>query len=365
MKAYRFLLAAMALLSTFGMSAQMTQRLTATKTNEYGLIYNLPKTGIVVTISATKTVETPGEFARYAKKYLNMTPILEPRTRYEMGKVEIYTRPLADDAEQYLVRFKSGQGVFMMVTADGFPVSIGDDAFTPAPAPVTSLKEVGAAPTILETPAAHQAVTEDMLRATSSAKRAELAADKIYEIRQQRSDIISGQADNMPSDGEAMKVALAALDRQEQALTAMFVGTTATSTEVKTFYYTPSADDERVHRVIARLSATDGLVGPDDLSGSPIYLDMTVTRRGELPVNEKGVVKTFPKEGVAYRIPGNADVKVTYDGRALAQAAVSVAQFGVVFGLDPAIFTAKKSPGYLHFDSNTGAILELGIFNGD
>lgn len=356
----KYILAATLTLLPSVLHAQNTQRLAATKANEYGLIYTLPMTKIDVTIEATKTVETPGEFFQYSKKYLNLDPIIEHHVSWSLKDVMITRSAVADESEKFLCRFKNGSGVFMMVTPESFPVSINDPDYNPALPPTANLRAVEAEPTILETDAARQAVTEDMLRAQSSAKRAELAAAKIYELRAQRNDIISGQAENMPGDGAAMKIALDNIDRQEKALTAMFVGTTSVSTEVRSFSYTPSAEDEKIHKVIARLSSLDGIVDANDLSGSPIYLDINVTRREELPVNEKGVVKTFPKEGFAYRIPGTADVSVKFDGRQVAFAAMPVAQFGVVFGIDPGLFTSKKAPAYLRLDPSTGAIVELG-----
>lgn len=53
--------ALVAMLSVAGMSAQTTQKLTATKANEYGLIYSLPKTVLDITIEAEKEVKKPGE----------------------------------------------------------------------------------------------------------------------------------------------------------------------------------------------------------------------------------------------------------------------------------------------------------------
>ncbi len=37
-----------------------------------------------------------------------------------------------------------------------------------------------------------------------------------------------------------------------------------------------------------------------------------------------------------------------------------MAQMGVVFGLEPNLFTDKKEPAYVIFDPTTGAIRELG-----
>lgn len=341
--------------------AQTTQRLTANKASEYGLIYTLPVTRLEVTIAAEKTVATPGEFYQYAVKYLNTKPILAPETTWRITGAVIRPVAAADPDEQYLVSFKGGTGTYMTLTAEGFPLSVNDDAYEPEADDVELPKAVKAKPTILETPEASQAVTPEMIQSRSASKRAELAAQKIYELRTNRNEIISGQAESMPADGEAMKLALSRIDRQEEALTAMFNGTRKTSVEVRTYTVDIPADPSEAGRtVLARLSASEGLVAADDLSGAPVYLTLVPVLQGKLPVNDKGETKTFPKGGVAYRIPGTAEAKLTYDGATLAEAEFDVAQYGVVFGLDPALFTSKKSPSYLHFNPLTGGVRELG-----
>lgn len=347
----------LALACSMTASAQTTQKLSANKANEYGLIYSLPLTALDITVEAERTVETPGEFYRYAQKYLSLDPVTATSQSWTIKSVTITPRGIADTDERYLVQFKGGSAPFMVINAEQFPLSVNtEEAFKQ---PESALPEAQPAkPTILELPVARQAITEEMLRSTSTPKRAELAAARILELRQNRSDIISGQADAMPSDGAAMKLALDNLNAQEQALTAMFTGTTQTSTEVETFTYVPdSLDTQRV--IIARLSATQGLVSPDDLSGAPIYLDINVDDRATLPVNEKGETKRFPKGGLAYRIPGSATATVTFDGRTVARTEVALAQAGVVFGLDPAVFTDKKAPSAAIFNPVSGAIVEL------
>lgn len=115
-----------------------------------------------------------------------------------------------------------------------------------------------------------------------------------YELRQSRSDLITGQADQMPPDGKAMQIVIDEIAAQEAALTAMFVGTTQTETDVNTITYTPGDDVSR--KVIARISAIGGIVDANDLSGDPITLSLRVTDRGRLPLNEKGQPKEFQRE---------------------------------------------------------------------
>lgn len=352
-----FLLGAMVSLPVF---AQTSSKLTATKANEFGLIYTLPLTAFEVTIAVEKTVKTPGEHYQYARKYLNADPIMKPSVAWRITEAVINPIAIADEEERYLANFKGGTGTFMMLSDSNFPISVNDEDYSPEIRLAELPKPVAAEPTVLQKPIAQQAITPEMIQSKSSAKRAELAAEKIYELRTNRNEIISGQADAMPSDGAAMKLALDQLSAQEEALTAMFLGTVQTSVEVRTYTVYVPDEGEDARMVVARLSALDGLVAADDLSGDPIYVEITPVSRGELPVNEKGVTKTFPKGGVAYRIPGSARVSLSYEGRTLAEKEFDVAQYGVVFGLDPALFTNKREPAYLHFNPLTGAVRELG-----
>lgn len=339
-------------------SAQTTQKLTATKATDWGLVYNLPDLEVRVTLEAKRTVRRPGELHNYAVKYLKSKPITETSEEWTLVSATINTRPVVNPDERYSVQFKSGSQVSMLLSDSGMPLSVNDETYAPATKgnPLPEARE--AAPTILDLPVARQALTEEMMQSTSTAKRAELASAKIYEIRQQRSDIISGNADAMPSDGAAMKLALDNLAAQEEALTAMFNGVTSESTEVMTFTFRPGTSDEKA--IIARISELRGLVPSDDLSGSPVYINYTVNSRGELPQTDRGEERKFPKGGLAYRIPGEATVSVTFDGKTVAKERIEVPQLGVVYGLDPTIFTDKKSPAYVHFDPETGAIVETG-----
>jgi hypothetical protein len=166
----------------------------------------------------------------------------------------------------------------------------------------------------------------------------------------------------MPPDGAALQVALKALAEQEAALTAMFAGTTQKYTEVSTVSYQPQ-NESRQNVVIARVSPVDGVVGVNDMSGIPVLLSIDVVSEGKLPLNEKGEEKKFPKGGIAYTIPGTADITISYDGKTLKKATVELAQLGCTFGIDPSLFTDKKAPSYVEFSPVTGAIVKLDTIN--
>ena len=355
------LLLTLALLGSLTATAQITQKLTATKANDYALVYTLPKTAIDVTIVAKKTVETPGEFYQFSKRLLNVdNPISAESTAWTIEDVIINTHGVPDNDERYTVKFSAGSAPFMLLSPDNVPLAVNTEQQYAAPSQEIPKAERATA-TPLETPAARQVMTEDMLRATTPLRRAQSAAEQLYALRQSRQELLTGQAEQMPPDGQAMQLVLDNLNAQEAALTAMFLGTTKTSTQVVTYTFIPPSDTTRVDGyVLARLSQVDGLVEADNLSGAPIILDYRVTAKGEMPKNEKGVELALPKNGFAYCIPGKATVQIDYDGRELADRTLTVAQAGVIYGLAPNSFTDKKAPVYLIFDPTTGAAVEIG-----
>lgn len=350
-----------ACLACLGAAAQSTTKLSAAKANDYGIVYSLPVTVLDITFETEYAELKPGEFYNYANLHLNIdNAITKPQRTAGIKSVVISTHGVPDPESEWLVQLKAGQPMFVVLDKAGIPLAINAEDVDAPTGPALPVAQK-AQPTPLEVPAAAQAATQDMIVATSLSKRAQLAAERVFELRQNRNDLISGQAENTPPDGQSMQLALDNLTAQEAALVAMFAGTKKTWTEVNTVNYTPTDEEDASGIVIARLSPIDGIVGPNNLSGEPIYLTINVIEKGEIPANEKGEAKPFPKNGVAYTIPGTAEVVITFRGKKIASQQVELAQLGVDYGLDPKIFVEKKSPAFLIFNPATGGISTLGI----
>lgn len=339
--------------------AQTSQRLTADKTTEYGLIYTLPSTNVEISVCIERTVRRPGQFHNYAKKYLNVSDaIMRSDESVKVTQVVLNSYGVADTARRYIAQFKNGATPFMNINSENAPLNINTEETYIVPAATLSEPDEPA-PNPLETDAARQAITQEMIQSSSTAKKAELAAARIYELREARNEIISGRSDQSFPDGKALQLALDNLSAQEAALTTMFMGTVTVTYDMQTFTFVPG-DEDINNKVIARVSPIAGFVPAADLSGAPISISMRIDSEGELPVNEKGETKTFPKGGVAYCIPGKATFTVRYDNRTMATSTFDIAQLGVVFGLNPAMFTDRKAPAYAVFNPTTGALVELG-----
>lgn len=355
-------IATLGVLASVSASAQTTQRLTANKASEYALIYSLPRTAVDITIEAELTESTPGEFYNYANRHLGIADAIRtPGRKAAVKSVIVSTHGEPDADSKWQVQFKSGTSPYIMLDEGGVPLTVNTDVAAAVEKPALPVARA-AALSPLETEAARQAVTQDMTRSSSVSKRAELAAQRVFELREMRSDLLSGQSDNTPPDGRSMQLMLDNIAAQEAALTAMFAGTTKTSTVVSTITVVPdSTDTERM--VLARISPVDGIVGADNLSGAPVYLNIRVNSRATLPLTDKGEPKRFPKGGFAYNIPGEATVEIVYDGEVVASVPVQLSQLGVTFGIDPDVFTDKKAPSMLQLDQATGAIRLLAPVN--
>lgn len=353
-----YLTAIVAMCIGLSLSAQTTQKLTATKASEFGIIYSLPTTVIDITLETETTIKKPGEFYRYAKKYLNADNAIATESKSTTLKsITIAPRGVANKDQQYLMQFKAGSTPFLVINEENLPLAINTEKL-PKSKEIALPQPIAATPTPLETEAAQQVISGEIAQSQSSAKRAELAAAQLYALRQTRTDILNGEADQMPADGKAMELVLNNIQAQESALIAMFMGTSQTSTSVETLSYAPGEPIE--NEVLARISNSEGVIGANDLAGEPIYISINVIEKGELPMTEKGLPKTFPKGGVAYNIPGKIEIKISYQGKVYSDDIFASAQHGVVFGIDPKMFSDKKAPAYLLFDPVTGAIQELG-----
>lgn len=357
MKNILFSLAVVATLAPASASAQSTQKFTAAKHNEYGLTYALPKTQLLVSIEAEQTIKTAGPYWKYAKKYLNTTDVVrEDSKSCTLTHVQLTTFGVANRDEEYLMQFKNGSAPFILTTQDGRLLSLNTESVeAPLPEPKRSTQESS----ILENNGFLKALPAEVIACESDAKRAEMIARQIYRLRESRTAFATGEADQMPPDGEALKLIMQQLDEQEKMLTALFVGTTQRISLARSFTFSPDTTDTATE-IIARISNHDGIVDASNLSGAPVTLNVKVVDRPTIPVNEKGEAKKLPKGAVIYRIPGRAQFTVNYEGKKVAERNFDISQVGVNFGLDPAMFTDKKLPAYAKFSPITGGVLEIG-----
>lgn len=358
MKTSISLLAASMLLTPALSHAQLTRTLTADKHNEYGLVYSLPVTSVRFDIKARHTSYKAGRFFQYAKKYIGTDKVIaEDSDRWEIVSVTATPTGSADPANQYLMQFKPGALTYICVAEDGMILSINKEAdatAAPAKAPAEKVETLQEA---VDPKEYLQYVNEDFLASQSSAKQAQMLSESLMEVRDSKISLTRGTAETMPTDGRQLELMLNSLSHQEAAMTAAFTGTTEVETVTRSFTFTPQEEGKSM---LLRMSDFAGFVDTDDYAGEPVYVNVEVTAKGELPVDAKGEEKKYPKDGVAYVIPGSARISLTMKGRDLWSGNVDCSQFGVVFGLQPSLFSDKKGRSFATFDPTNGALRQIG-----
>jgi hypothetical protein len=264
---------------------------------------------------------------------------------------------VVDKDKSYLVEFRSNTTApFVTLTKDGLICAINDDYTFPREETVQPTTK--ASETILNP---KSFLSEEILRAGSTAKQAELIAKQIYRLRESRTNILTGDADNMPPDGNAYKLVISRLDEQEKALTAMFAGTETTETGTKEFTILPGEKDIE-NRIILRFSSKLGVVDANDLSGAPVYFSLKNTNPVEKPVltpkEEKDMEKKF-SAGIIYNIPNKADLTIAFNGKDYVKKECDIVQYGVQDVLIPKMFDNNKLPVKVIFYPDMGAIKQI------
>lgn len=347
-----------ALLCVPTLSAQQTRLLTADNYNDYGLVYTLPSTALQIKITARQTMETAGPFAQYAAKSLGRTDVVTENNEFwEITGISVTPYGVSlQGAEQYRMQLKPGALTYIAVDDNGMISSINT---TPEPQNLhTDNQDESLSPLRPESPDDYlMYVNEDFIAAQSQLKKAQLLTEGLLETRSAKNDLATGNADTQPTDGTQLRLMIEELQKRENALTKAFTGTRRSIELSKTFTFIPDEDGEYV---LCRLSDFSGFTDPEDLSGDPVYISVEQTRAGEIPVDEKGNPKIMPKDGVAYCIPGAANITIRFNGRRIYSGETECAQYGSVFALSPSLFTAKKDPAYAIFNPVTGGLRAIG-----
>lgn len=328
----------------------------AVKANDFGITYSLPKTTLIIDAEVTKYTCKAGPYYKYAEKYLGVKDVVtEDNVYYELGKISVQNKGVPDPDNTFIVNFKAGTTApYACLTEEGLLCTINADY-----EPAETAKANGKKTTELSKSSKDVPVfSEELLMAGSTSKQAEVAAKQIYHIRESRMNILTGEADNLPPDGEAMKLVIQQLNEQEQALVNLFTGTKAKEVTHQSFTIVPHDNIEK--DVLFRFSRLLGIVKPDDLGGKPVYFNLKAIDRAQ-PLPEKEAEKKAKslKNSIIYNIPGKADVTITMDNKALYKGEIQVAQFGTQEGLAPVMFEDKKAPVKVFFYPETGALKQI------
>ena len=338
--------------------AQTPIRHNALKSNDYGVVYSLPITQLDFELNITKTTYVRGEYYQFAKQYLSIdNPILEDKVVYSLGQIEMQNVGIPDKNETYLIQFKSNTvEPYVYLTKEGLICSINENA--PVDEKSKSLTSLTESSAVIN---AQSLLTEEVLLAGSRSKQAELIAKQVFALRLSRSDILTGEAENMPPDGDAYKLVMNQINMQEKALIELFEGNVKNEQMTRSISFIPK-NDNIDREVIFRFSKKTGLVNVDDLSGEPAYLTLTNKNpQPQVELTDKQIRQLEKKfsDGVVYNIPGKAHLMLSFNNQDLINKEVDVVQYGSQDVLTKRMFDSRKQQIKVIFYPELGAIKQI------
>ena len=334
------------------LQAQNVQQVIVGDNMNYGITYSLPQTAIQLKVKATMTKTEAGMFAPYAEKYLGLTDVaMTDQTKWELNSITLDGAAVPDTSRTYHILFsEKGQMPVFYLSEEGNLLSINrepeiivSDAEEEKPAKKAKL--------VLK---ATDVLSEEILKAGSKAKQAELTAREIFSIRESKRNLLKGDVDNMPADGASFQIMIDNLNAQEEALLSLFEGVSQVEDVERVIEYVPTENVD--NEVLFRFSGYEGFVDKDDLIGEPYYVSVNIIEDNRMePVAVEGKKKAA-NNGIAFNIPGKASVKISYDGEVIAQTTMQMGQLGHVEQLPSSQFSDKKKMASAAFNPLTGSI---------
>ena len=316
-----------------------------------GVVYFLPKTAILITVQIEKTTYTPGDFCKYADRYLRLKDVSdEPTVTYRITGIRQEAVSTADTKKRFAVKFDPKTvAANIALSDDGVLLAINA---TPKPIPLQQPFKSAVRPEPINP---RQYMSEEILAAGSTAKMAELTAQDIYEIRESRNLLVRGQADNMPKDGVQLNLMLNQLDKQDRSLTSLFSGAIQKDTLEKTMTIVPNKESKQ--SLLFRFSKKLGLVDDDDLAGVPYYIMIEDLHAIPMP-DPAEKKKQKQEEGVYVNVPGKMKASIYNAEGVIVTNEFPAAQFGNVELLSGALFN-KRYTTHLWINPVSGAIDRL------
>ena len=318
-----------------------------------GVVYYLPKTQLRIHFIISEEQFEPGALVAYASRYLGESYATQPTTRYQIERVAMHAHSVPDTTQSYLIESVATPSVEQLaaLTPEGLLYSLHGKAYKPS-----TTDYLADYPKGITQQEASQALPQEYALATSRAKQAEVAASRLFELRERRVELLSGQVETMPCDGPALKMVLDGLDKEIAALQALFAGRTS-----KRYYeeiVDVPIDEPASQQVVARFAPQYGLVDKGDLSGAPIYISVEALDHSTQQ-SDTELHKLTKSKALRYIEPGRARVSLQLPERSQAiMLELSVAQWGRTALLEHKLSADKlgQLPYTIYFDLTSGSI---------
>jgi len=321
------------------------------KVTEGSIVYALPMTVFEFDITARKTIEVPGPYARFADEMLGLNDVItEENESWALVDVSVNCIEELDPSQFYII-----QGTTLMQTnllslkRSGLILDINPEIYsetdfsdTRGGSDVSGLMfpDLGAQEYVsTKTDTAYRVVQADTVfirvpyliekkKEMTLEAQASDAADRLLELREGKHMILTGETNLFPQDGAAINE----INRLDREYTALFAGKSMTETKHFKVWFTPVLPMAGEKRTIFRFSETGGVLPAGDSNGTAVLIELTPSNKTKnlnlvtSPVSSEKEASS--PDRLYYRVPDVVDIKISSGNETLYSGRKLIYQFG-------------------------------------
>lgn len=334
------------------------------RVTEGSLVYALPLTVFEIEVVAEKRVEIPGPYARFAQEMTGLDRVIKTGSEsWSIVDIELNTLEELDPSQFYVI-----QGTTLMQTnmlalrKSGLVLDINPALYDRAGYsemqngthhtgplfPDRGAYEYGST----RTDTAYRVVKTDTAfiripylvqskKGITPEEEAREAADRLFELREGRHMILTGETNIFPQDGAAIDE----INRLEREYTALFAGKTWTERKSFMIWVTPDLSLAGRKTPVFTFSEAAGVSTSVSNGGAQVVMEITpsgkTTQLNMVTIPATSQKETSATDKLFYRVPDVAEITITLGNERLCTARKLVYQFGKIVNL-PSNFIIGK-----------------------
>ena len=306
------------------------------------LVYGLPQTRLYFEVELVKTLIKKGPYAEYANRMLGLQNVpMKDSESWQIKSIRISNKQEVDSKQLYTVSFTSypqnmdnllrftKEGLLLDLTIGNIVVNnqgqgkSGDDfQFMNTVVRNTTIEKVDTIykPILTDTSFVRIPVLQRKVVARTAEEQARETAQQIFNIRQSRLDMLTGNTDYHP-EGAALKLVLQSLDTQEEQLLSLFNGAKVESRQIVTYPALPEKTAST--NVLFHFSDRAGIVNQNTAGAKDVWYEI-----GKAVVPVSITPNQQAKNTIYYRIPQLVEVSAGVDKNTLVREQITICQFG-------------------------------------
>ncbi|MDR1340764.1 MAG: DUF4831 family protein [Prevotellaceae bacterium] len=313
---------------------------------ENSLVYALPKTSIEISVEIIRDKYIPGPYVRYAEEQLAIEGVsAREDVSYSIGEISMKPVVEADYEHMYSVPVAERNTLnasFLALSSEGLIFSLNDPQeiivnFSPSPSknyqlypdrlpssPLETQKEFMMERIKTDSGFVSIPFQQSIVEKRDAYSRAGEAAKFLFNLRQRRFELVTGDVDNAFS-GSSLKDALTEINRLEKEYLSLFLGKHFVESRVYRFYISPEKTLDKKSYPVFYFSESEGALSESTRSSTSVSLNIIPTGK----INYIEGVKTRARIGnIYYRIPETVTAQLLYGTREVCSGKMQIYQMG-------------------------------------